>query len=61
MLTTIVGSPAIYAIFRRQLHITQGFPLTGKKAQRIAAGGETVLPKKAPAETLAGVGEGEGN
>jgi len=21
---------------RRQLHITQGFPLTGKKAQRIA-------------------------
>ncbi|MCC6239691.1 MAG: ParB N-terminal domain-containing protein [Phycisphaerales bacterium] len=33
---------------------------TGKKAQRIAAGGETVLPEKTPAE-LAGVGAAEGN
>lgn len=37
MLTTIANSPAIYAVLRRQLHITQGFPLTGKKAERIAA------------------------
>ena len=33
---------------------------TGKKAQRVAAGGETVMPEKTPAE-LAGVGAGEGN
>ena len=46
---------------RRQLHITQGFPLTGRKAQRIAAASVagTDMPEKTPAETLAGVGEGE--
>ncbi len=47
---------------RRQLHITQGFPLTGRKAQRIAAASVagTDMPEKTPA-ALAGVGAGEGN